>query len=180
MLRHVTPAENIAHFAVRILQLRENQQVTSTDLMATMRPGISYAIARTCLSTAAVGCLRWRRRFCSTDGRVFHGREIAATKVRFSSNRSLAEVRFEREELGNAGFGCDLASIDFAAYAKACGAWGRLCTAPEDVHAAVRTLLSTRGPANLDAVVDANENLRCPRCGAVDEGTAARGPREAE
>jgi thiamine pyrophosphate-dependent acetolactate synthase large subunit-like protein len=33
------------HFAARILQLRENQRLTGTGLLATMGPGLSYAIA---------------------------------------------------------------------------------------------------------------------------------------
>jgi pyruvate dehydrogenase (quinone) len=39
-------------------------------------------------------------------------------KVLVLSNRSLAEVRFEQEELGNPNFGCDLSPIDFAASSR--------------------------------------------------------------
>jgi pyruvate dehydrogenase (quinone) len=68
-------------------------------------------------------------------------------KILVLSNRSLAEVRFEQEELGNPNFGCDLSPIDFAAYARACGASGFHCAALDEVRAAVRSFLSAE-PGN--------------------------------
>ena len=44
-------------------------------------------------------------------------------KVVLLKNNSLAEVRFEQEELKYPQFGCDLPPIDFVAFAKACGAF---------------------------------------------------------
>jgi pyruvate dehydrogenase (quinone) len=83
-------------------------------------------------------------------------------KVLVLSNRSLAEVRFEQEELGNPNFGCDLSPIDFAAYAQACGAEGFHCSTPDELGTAVHSFLSSPGPAILDAVVDANEKPALP------------------
>ncbi|MDB6009710.1 MAG: pyruvate oxidase [Gammaproteobacteria bacterium] len=152
------------HFAARILQLRENQRLTGTGLLATMGPGLSYAIAAQLAfpqrqSVAIVGDGGFAQLMAEFATAVKYQLPV---KVLVLSNRSLAEVRFEQEELGNPNFGCDLSPIDFAAYAKACGAAGFRCTTPDELGAAVRSFLSTPGPAILDAVVDANEKPALP------------------
>jgi pyruvate dehydrogenase (quinone)/pyruvate decarboxylase len=152
------------HFAARILQLRENQRLTGTGLLATMGPGLSYAIAAQLAfpqrqSVAIVGDGGFAQLMAEFATAVKYQLPV---KVLVLSNRSLAEVRFEQEELGNPSFGCDLSPIDFAAYARACGGSGFHCTTPGELDSAVRSLLSTPGPAILDAVVDANEKPALP------------------
>jgi pyruvate dehydrogenase (quinone)/pyruvate decarboxylase len=83
------------HFAARILQLDEGQNLTGTGLLATMGPGLSYAIAAQLAfpkrqSVAIVG-----------DGGFAQLMAEFATAVKYQlpvkilvlSNRSLAEVR---------------------------------------------------------------------------------------
>jgi pyruvate dehydrogenase (quinone)/pyruvate decarboxylase len=152
------------HFAARILHLRENQRLTGTGLLATMGPGLSYAIAAQLAfpqrqSVAIVGDGGFAQLMAEFATAVKYQLPV---KVLVLSNRSLAEVRFEQEELGNPSFGCDLSPIDFAAYARACGGSGFHCTTPGELDSAVRSLLSTPGPAILDAVVDANEKPALP------------------
>ena len=53
-------------------------------------------------------------------------------KIILLKNNSLAEVKFEQKEIGNPEYGCDLAPIDFVAFAKACGADGFRCAARRD------------------------------------------------
>jgi pyruvate dehydrogenase (quinone)/pyruvate decarboxylase len=74
----------------------------------------------------------------------------------------LAEVRFEQEELQYPQFGCDLAPIDFVAFAKACGAEGYRCSRPEEVRPAIEAALAASKAAVLEAVVDANEKPAKP------------------
>jgi thiamine pyrophosphate-dependent acetolactate synthase large subunit-like protein len=57
-------------------------------------------------------------------------------KIILLTNNSLAEVRFEQEEIGNPVFGCDLPPIDFVAFAKACDAEGFRCATPEEIRPA--------------------------------------------
>ncbi len=64
--------------------------------------------------------------------------------------------------LGNPSFGCDLSPIDFAAYARSCGAQGFHCSKPDEVRAAIHSLVSAPGPAILDAIVDADEKPAMP------------------
>jgi pyruvate dehydrogenase (quinone) len=152
------------HFAARILQLRENQRLTGTGLLATMGPGLSYAIAAQLAfpnrqSVAVVGDGGFAQLMAEFATAVKYQLPV---KILILSNRSLAEVRFEQEELGNPSFGCDLSAIDFAGYASACGAQGFRCTTPDEVRPAVRSLLSAPGPAILDVIVDANEKPAMP------------------
>jgi len=152
------------HFAARILQLREHQQLTGTGLLATMGPGLSYAIAAQLAfpqrqSVAIVGDGGFAQLMAEFATAVKYQLPV---KVLVLNNRSLAEVRFEQEELGNPNFGCDLSPIDFSAYATACGGVGFHCTSADELGAAVRSFLSSPGPAILDAVVDANEKPALP------------------
>jgi pyruvate dehydrogenase (quinone)/pyruvate decarboxylase len=152
------------HFAARILQLRAAQKFTGTGLLATMGPGLSYAIAAQLAfphrqSVAIVG-----------DGGFAQLMAELATAVKFHlpvkivvfNNRSLAEVKFEQQELGNPSFGCDLSAIDFAAYARSCGAQGFSCASHNELNGTIRSFLAAPGPALLDASVDAEEKPALP------------------
>lgn len=83
-------------------------------------------------------------------------------KIIVLKNNRLAEVLFEQAELGNPPFGCDLSPIDFAGFAKNCGADGFRCSTPGDVRAAIRQTLQSPRAAVLEAVVDANEKPALP------------------
>jgi pyruvate dehydrogenase (quinone)/pyruvate decarboxylase len=129
-----------------------------------MGPGLSYAIAAQLAfpqrqSVAIVGDGGFAQLMAEFATAVKYQLPV---KVLVLSNRSLAEVRFEQEELGNPNFGCDLSPIDFAAYAQACGAAGFQCTTPDELGAAVHSFLSSPGPPILDAVVDADEKPALP------------------
>jgi pyruvate dehydrogenase (quinone) len=152
------------HFAARMLQLREGQKLTGTGMLATMAPGLPYAIAAQLAypkrqSVAIVG-----------DGGFSQLMAELATAVKYSlpvkiivlKNNSLAEVLFEQKELGNSPFGCDLSPIDFAGFARNCGADGFRCATPAEVQSAIRQTLQSPRPAVLEAVVDANEKPALP------------------
>ena len=62
-------------------------------------------------------------------------------KIILLKNNSLAEVKFEQKEIGNPEFGCDLAPIDFVAFAKACGADAFRCERPDEVRPAISAAL---------------------------------------
>jgi pyruvate dehydrogenase (quinone)/pyruvate oxidase len=56
--------------------------------------------------------------------------------------------------LGNPEYGCDLQPIDFAAYARACGAAGFTIEDPAQCGATIDRALAADGPVIVDAVVD--------------------------
>jgi pyruvate dehydrogenase (quinone) len=152
------------HFAARMIQLREHQSLTGTGMLATMAPGMPFAIAAQLAyparqAVAVVGDGGFSQLMAELATAVKYG---LAVKIVILKNNSLAEVRFEQEGLGNPAFGCDLSPIDFVAFAKACGAEGFRCTHPSEVRAAVRALLHSPRTALLEAVVDADEKPTLP------------------
>jgi pyruvate dehydrogenase (quinone) len=77
-------------------------------------------------------------------------------------NNSLAEVKYAEHEIGNPAFGCDLAPIDFVAFARACGAEGFRCAQPAQVRSATQAALNSTRAARLEAVVHPNEKSAKP------------------
>jgi pyruvate dehydrogenase (quinone) len=73
-------------------------------------------------------------------------------------NNVLGEIKWEQMVLeGNPEYGVELQPIDFAAYAKACGAAGFTIEKPKEAASVLRKALEHRGPAVVQAVVDPNE-----------------------
>jgi pyruvate dehydrogenase (quinone) len=70
------------------------------------------------------------------------------------NNGGLEFVNIEMQEAGMEPFGIEFANPDFAKLAEAIGLAGIRVEAPSDVRDGVKRLLSTAGPALLDAVVD--------------------------
>src|SRR5579871_636955 len=147
------------HFAGRCLQLKAGQRLTGTGMLATMAPGLPYAIAARLAypdrpSIAVVGDGGFAMLMAELTTAVAYKLPV---KIIILKNNSLAEVKFEQKEIGNPEYGCDLAPIDFVAFAKACGADGFRCATPGEVRGAIAKTLASPRAALLEAVVDANE-----------------------
>jgi pyruvate dehydrogenase (quinone) len=79
-------------------------------------------------------------------------------KVIIIKNNVLGQIKWEQIVMeGNPQFGVQLQPIDFAMYAKACGAAGYTLDDPEQAEAVLREALAQPGPAVVECVVDANE-----------------------
>jgi pyruvate dehydrogenase (quinone) len=153
------------HFAARMLQLRERQSLTGTGMLATMAPGMPYAIAAQLAfparqSVAIVGDGGFAQLMAELTTAVKYRLPI---KVVILKNNSLAEVRFEQKELGYPEFGCDLSPIDFVAFAKACGADGFRCAEPAQLRPAIGAFLRSPRTAVLEVQVDAEEKPSMPQ-----------------
>jgi pyruvate dehydrogenase (quinone)/pyruvate decarboxylase len=112
------------HFAARCLRLKANQRLTGTGMLASMAPGLSYAIAAKLAypdraSVAVIGDGGFAMLMAELTTAVANKLPV---KIIILKNNSLAEVKFEQKEIGNPEYGCTLAPIDFVAFAKACGA----------------------------------------------------------
>jgi pyruvate dehydrogenase (quinone) len=153
------------HFSARMLRIRENQRLIGTGLLATMAPALPYAIA---------GQLAFPKRQVvgiAGDGGFSQLMAELTTAVKYElpikmvilKNNSLAEVLFEQKELGNLTYGCDLAPIDFAAFAQACGADGFSATSAQELDSAMDALLRSPRAAVLQVLVDANEKPALPQ-----------------
>jgi pyruvate dehydrogenase (quinone) len=153
------------HFAARMLRLRENQRLIGTGMLATMAPALPFAIA---------GQLAFPKRqvvAIAGDGGFSQLMAELTTAVKYQlpikvlilKNNSLAEVMFEQQELGNPVYGCDLAPIDFAAFARACGAEGYSASTSAELDATLEAFLRSPHTALLEAVVDPNEKPALPQ-----------------
>jgi pyruvate dehydrogenase (quinone)/pyruvate decarboxylase len=152
------------HFAARIIELKEQQKLTGTGMLATMAPGLPFAIAAQLAfpnrqSVAVVGDGGFTQLMGELVTAVKYQLPI---KIIILKNNSLAEVLFEQKELGNPTYGCELAPIDFVAFAKACGADGFRCTRPAEVAAAIRAALHSSRTSVLEVVVDPDEKPAMP------------------
>ena len=152
------------HFAARNIKLREYQQLTGTGMLATMAPGLPFAIAAQLAypsrqSVAVVGDGGFAMLMAELSTAVAHDLPV---KIILLKNNSLAEVKFEQKEIGNPEYGCDLPPIDFGAFAKACGADGFRCERPDEVRPAITAALKSSKAAVVEAVVDAEEKPTKP------------------
>jgi pyruvate dehydrogenase (quinone) len=152
------------HFAARCLRLKANQRVTGTGMLASMAPGLSYAIAAKLAypdraSVTVVGDGGFAMLMAELTTAVANKLPV---KVIILKNNSLAEVKFEQKEMGNPEYGCTLAPIDFVAFAQACGADGFRCERPEEVRSAIQAALNSPGAAIVEALVDADEKPAKP------------------
>jgi pyruvate dehydrogenase (quinone)/pyruvate decarboxylase len=146
-------------FAARHLRPREGQRLTSPGMLATMAPGLPFAIAAQFAypnrqSVAVVGDGGFAMLMAELTTAVQHNLPV---KIVILKNNSLSEVRFEQQELGNPPYGCDLGPIDFVAFAKACGADGFRCATAAEVRPALTSALQSSKAAVVEAVVDPDE-----------------------
>jgi pyruvate dehydrogenase (quinone) len=78
-----------------------------------------------------------------------------SVKVVVVKNNTLGRIKWEQMVfLGNPEYGCELQPIDFAAFARACGATGFTADDASTCGSIVEEFLDTPGPAILEAVVD--------------------------
>jgi pyruvate dehydrogenase (quinone) len=76
-------------------------------------------------------------------------------KIVVVKNNSLGQIRWEQMAfLGNPEYGCDLQPIDFAGFARACGATGFSVDDPQACGAVLAQALAVPGPVVVEAVVD--------------------------
>jgi pyruvate dehydrogenase (quinone) len=145
------------HFAGRCLQLKAGQRLTGTGMLATMGPGMPYAIAAKLAypdrpSVAIVGDGGFAMLMAELTTAVANKLPV---KIVILKNNSLAEVKFEQKEIGNPEYGCTLSPIYFRRLCE--GVRGRrvpLRASRRGAHCYPGGALSP-GPAIVEAVVDA-------------------------
>lgn len=150
----------IATWTARYIQMRGSMKFSLSGSLATMANGLPYSIG------AAVA-YPGRQVVCVVgDGGLTMLMGEIATLVKYNlpvkviviKNNVLGEIKWEQIAMGgNPQFGVDLQPIDFAGYAKNCGAAGYTIERPEDAEAVLREALAHPGPALIQAVVDPNE-----------------------
>jgi pyruvate dehydrogenase (quinone) len=147
-------------WVARHLDMRGDRLFAVSGNLATMAPGVPYAIAaqvafpgRQCVAIVGDGGFAMLMGEFATA--VQHKLPIKVIVIR---NNTLGMIKWEQMVfLGNPEYGCELSPIDFVKVAEACGAPGFRCDRPEQVGDAIRAMLRVNGPALLEAVVDPYE-----------------------
>jgi pyruvate dehydrogenase (quinone) len=153
-------------WAAQYFKIRGAQKFSCSGTLATMAPGLPYAIAAKIAfperqSIAFVG-----------DGGFTMLMGEFATAVKYEvpitvviiKNNSLGQIRWEQIVfLGNPEYGCELHSIDFARFAEACGGLGLTVERPEEIRPALERALAANKPALVEVVVDPNEPPMPPK-----------------
>jgi len=150
----------VTTWAARHLEMRGTMQFSASGLLATMANGLPYA-----LGAAVAYPGRQVVVVCGDGGFTMLMGEIATmvkyklpVKVMVIKNNVLGMIKWEQiAQEGNPQFGVELQPIDFAAFAKSCGAAGYCVDDPAEAETVLREAFSHPGPAVIEAVVDPNE-----------------------
>ena len=164
----------IATWWARHIPAQRGQKHTLSGNLATMAPGLPYAIAaqwayRDRQVVAFVGDGGFSMLMADFVTAVKYKLPI---KVCIIKNDYLGQIKWEQMVfLGNPEFGVALHPIDFAAFARACGGQGIFVDDPKRAGDAVDEWLAAPGPCILEAQVDP---LTAPMPGKIKAGQAVK------
>lgn len=147
----------IATWWARQIPVKKGQMHSLSGTLATMAPGLPYSIAAqvaypdrqvvafvgdggfSMLMADFVTCVKYK----------------LPVKVVIINNRALGQIKWEQMVfLGNPEYVCELAPIDFALFAQACGGTGYRIEDPAQCGEMMDRALATPGPVIVDCVVD--------------------------
>jgi pyruvate dehydrogenase (quinone) len=150
----------VTTWVARYIEMRGTMQFAVSGMLATMAEGLPFAVAAaTAYPNRQVVAIVGDGGFTMLMGEI-------ATMVKYNlpvkvfiiKNNTLGQIKWEQMVMeGNPQFGVKLQPIDFAAYAKACGASGFCLDDPAKAEAVIREALTQPGPAVVECVIDQNE-----------------------
>jgi len=151
-------------FTARHLQIKPKQQIAVCGNLASMAPGLPYAIAAQVAfpgrqSVAMVGDGGFTMLMGEMATAVLYNLPV---KIVIFKNGILSMDKYEQEELGNPDYGIDLQPINFAMIAEACGAEGYSISKSSEVESTLRKAFASNKPAVIEVVVDPNEKPAKP------------------
>ncbi|HEY9788935.1 MAG TPA: thiamine pyrophosphate-dependent enzyme, partial [Candidatus Obscuribacterales bacterium] len=150
----------------RYFKIRAQQKFSCSGNLATMAPGLPYAIAAKVAyphrqSIAFVG-----------DGAFTMLMGDFATAVKYKlpivvvliKNNVLGQIKWEQLVfLGNPEYAVELQPIDFAKFAEACGGMGIKVNSDDEIAPALQKALSSQVPVLVEVNVDPNEPPMPPK-----------------
>ncbi len=147
-------------WAARHIRIRRGQMFSCSGNLATMAPGLPYAVAaqlaypdRQVVALVGDGAFTMLMGEFATAAKY----ELPIRVVVFKNN-TLGQIKWEQMVfLGNPEYGVELQPIDFVKVAEACGGRGFRCERPEEVRPALQAAFQTNGPALIEAIVDPYE-----------------------
>ncbi|HEX6796405.1 MAG TPA: thiamine pyrophosphate-dependent enzyme [Ktedonobacterales bacterium] len=140
--------------------LREDQMFSCSGTLATMGPGVPYAIAAQVAYPdrqviAFVGDGGFTMMMFEMLTAVHYNLPIKVVVVK---NNVLGQIKWEQMVfLGNPQFGVELQPANWAGWAKAAGAEGYSCDDPTKLKDVMREFLASPRPALLESYVNPNE-----------------------
>jgi pyruvate dehydrogenase (quinone) len=151
----------IATWAARHWQIRGDREFYLSGNLATMAPGLPYAIAIQYANPdrqtiAYIGDGGFAMLMAEFNTACRYGLPI---KVVINNNNSLGQILWEQMVLGFPEEGVRFGDPrpDYAAWARACGAHGSHVENAGDLRDAIASALAEDGPALVDVAVDPNE-----------------------
>jgi pyruvate dehydrogenase (quinone) len=147
----------IATWWARHIPVRRGQMHSLSGNLATMAAGLPYAIAAQVAYPD-----RQVVAFVGDGGFSMLMAELATcvryelpVKIVIVKNNTLGQIKWEQIVfLGNPEYGCELQPMDFALFARACGATGFTIENPADCGRMLEEALATPGPVVVQGVVD--------------------------
>lgn len=152
-----TDSGTITTWAARHLHIRRGMQFSCSGNLATMAPGLPYAIgAKAAYPDRQVVAFVGDGGFTMLMGDfVTAVKHELPIKVVIIKNNTLGQIKWEQMVfLGNPEYEVALHPIDFVKFAEACGGVGFRCERPEEVRPALQAAFSSNKPAIVEAVVD--------------------------
>jgi pyruvate dehydrogenase (quinone) len=150
----------VTTWVARHIEMRGTMQFAVSGMLATMAEGLPFAVgAQVAYPGRQVVAIVGDGGFTMLMGEL-------ATMVKYNlpvkvfiiKNNTLGQIKWEQMVMeANPEFGVNLQPIDFALYAKACGATGYCIDDPKTAEATVKEALAHPGPVVVECVVDANE-----------------------
>ena len=151
-------------FTARHWHIKKDQQMAVSGNLATMAPGVPYAIAaklefphRQCIAMVGDGGFSMLMAEMATAVRY-----DLAIKVIIFKNNELSQDVYEQRAAGTKVFGGDLTPIDFAKIAEACGAEGYRCSDKAELHGVLTQAFSTDKPAVIEVSIDPEQAPSAP------------------
>jgi pyruvate dehydrogenase (quinone) len=156
----------VAAWWARLIRARRGQMFSLSGTLASMANGLPYAIAaqtaypnRQCVAFVGDGGFSMLMAELATCVKY-----KLPVKIVIVKNNTLAMIKWEQLVfLGNPEYGCELQPIDFAAFARACGAEGFSVEDPAECGNVLDQALATPGPAVVEAIVDPFEPPMPPK-----------------
>jgi pyruvate dehydrogenase (quinone) len=150
----------VTTWVARYIQMRGDMKFAVSGMLATMAEGLPFAVG------AAVAYPGRQVVAIVGDGGFTMLMGEIATMVKYNlpvkvfiiKNNTLGQIKWEQMVMeGNPEFGVNLQPIDFALYAKACGATGFCLDDASNAESVLREAMAHPGPVVVECVVDANE-----------------------
>jgi pyruvate dehydrogenase (quinone)/pyruvate oxidase len=162
----VSDSGTIATWFARQIRAKRGQMFTLSGMLASMADGLPYAVAAQIAHpgrqvVALVGDGGFSMLMAEFVTAVKYKLPIKVVVVK---NNVLGQIKWEQMVfLGNPEYGVDLAPIDFAMYAKACGGHGVTIEDPARCGQQLDEALAMPGPVLIEAVVDPFEPPMPPK-----------------